>query len=58
MSVLRYPKGSVNVQTGLACGREWRTSYGKRQIRSIKNSGKEEIMEKKLGTPSVGVDVA
>lgn len=45
------PRGLLMYKQVLPRGRGWRTSYGKRDIRSIKNSGREEIMEKIWGTP-------
>lgn len=46
MGFLKYPKGLLMYKQVLACGREWRTRYGKRKIKSIMSCGREEIMEK------------
>lgn len=46
MGFLKHPKGLLMQKQLLACGREWRTSYGKRKIRVIINCGGEEIMGK------------
>lgn len=43
------PRGLLMYKQVLACGRELRPSYKKREIRSIKNSGREEIMEQNSG---------